>query len=210
MKIIVFGASGGTGQQVLLQALAQGHKVTAYVRDPGKIEIIDPNLTAIPGDVLEEDSVSKAVKGHDVVICVLGMPSISDSSELRSKGTFNIVRAMQGQGLRRLICLSAFGAGDSLQYMPKLYKYFLVPLFMRRLYADHNAQEGLVMQSGLDWTLLRPAILSNRAATGHYWTGEDLRGVRLKNKISRSDVAHCLVALVSNGNSIRKAFIASS
>lgn len=189
MKLIIFGATGGTGRQLVAQALEQGHDVTAFVRNPAKLDQKHEKLTMIQGDALSYASVERAIQGQDAVLCALGMPNIRDKSNLRTHATKNIIRAMDNTGVKRFVCLSGHGAGNSFETLPFHYKYLLVPLMMRNLYADHNLQEGYIRESQLDWTIARPGNLTDGERTGDYqhgFTGEN-RTITLK--ISRADTA---------------------
>lgn len=188
MKLIVFGATGLTGLQVIKQALKKGDRVTAFVREPKGILLEYTNLEIKKGDVLEYYSVEEAVKGHDTVICCLGVKNPKDKSELRAKGTKNIIKAMESNNVKRLICLSALGTGDSYELLPPHYKYLIIPLVMKPLYKDHSKQELYIKSSQLDWTIVRPAIMTNGEHTGNYQHGFSYKkGITMK--ISRADVA---------------------
>lgn len=192
MKLIIFGATGTVGRQLAAQALEQGHQVTAFVRDPAKFGAPHHNLRLVKGDVLDEDSVRRAMTGHDAVLCALGRP-LMNKEKLRAKGTEIIVRAMQAAGVSRLICLSAMGTAESRALLPLRYTHFLIPLFMRRLYADHAEQERLVRQSRLDWVIVRPGSFEEGPATGTYWHGFKSPEKSLNFKISTGDVAHFML-----------------
>ena len=188
MKLVVFGATGGTGRLIVEQALQQGHEVLAFVRDPDKLRITDARLRVVQGDAAEGTSrVTEAVRGQDVVISALGRRNSFKSADLISRSMRAIVPAMEHQGVRRLIVVSAFGVGESYHYAP------LIPRIMFRvllgdIFADKKAGEDTVRQSGLDWTLVYPVLLTNGPRTGKYRVGDrlDLHGVP---KISRADVA---------------------
>ena len=198
MKLTVFGATGGTGQALVAQALQQGHEVVAFVRDPGKFTITDTRLRVVQGDITENASrVGEAIRGQDAVISALGRRNSFKSADLISRSMRAIVPAMEHQGVRRLIVVSAFGVGESYHYAP------LIPRIMFRLllgdiFADKKAGEDYVRQSSLDWTLVYPVLLTNGARTGKYRVGErlDLHGVP---KISRADVADFVVTQLQDG-----------
>lgn len=192
MKIAVFGSTGSVGQQVVAQALEQGHDVTAHTRRPEKFQKPHPNLTVVQGDVLESDSVKAAAAGQDGVICTLGMP-LRNKDGLRARGTKNIVSAMEEVGVKRLVCLSGLGVGDSLQTLPFFYRYFIIPVILRHVYADHEVQEGYVKNSGLDWILARPANFVEGDRTGSYRHGFKEMDSSYKLKISHGDVADFLL-----------------
>jgi putative NADH-flavin reductase len=142
MKLLIFGATGGTGRHLVQQALTQGHTVTAFVRDPARLDLAHPNLTAVQGDVLDPAAVERAVPGHDAVLSAIGAPA-SKTGTLRSVGTRNIVRAMERTGVRRLISQASLGYGDSrsvLDSRPFYFKYLIVPLILGRTFADHARQ----------------------------------------------------------------------
>ncbi len=189
MKLTIFGSTGGTGRQVLVQALKHGHDVTAFARRPEKLDQKHGNLQIVRGDVMDFALVERAIQGQDAVLCSLGMPNIMDKSQLRANGTKNIIRAMEKTGTRRFICQSSLGAGDSREVLPFHYKYLLAPLFMRHLYSDHNIQENYIRESQLDWTIVRPGILTDAEHTGTYQHGFTADNKSVTVKISRADVA---------------------
>lgn len=199
MKIAVFGSTGNTGRQLVKQALDNGYKVTAFARSPEKIDQKHINLQVVKGDVLDLTSVERAIEGQDAVFCALGLPNIMDKSKLRTKGTKNIIDAMKKTAVKRLVCLSSFGVGDSYQSLPLHYKYFIAPLFMRALYDDHNRQENAITESLLDWTVVRPSILYDGDFTGCYQHALIVDRKTAKMKISRADTADFMLKqLVDN------------
>ncbi len=188
MKLIIFGATGGTGRKLVEQALEQGHAVTAFARNPAKLDIKHANLQIVQGDVMNSDSVEQAVQGQDAVLSAIGAPDKS-KEPVRSEGTQNIIGAMEKAGIRRFISLSTIGIGDSREMLPFYYKYILVPLFLRHAFADHEVQENYIKESRLDWTIVRPAALTDGNRTGAYRQGFPVSEKNLKLKISRADVA---------------------
>lgn len=204
MKITIFGATGKVGQQFIDQALQDGHILIAHTRNHQKITRQHENLTVVEGDVLDPASVEAAIKGSEVVICVLGMPLLN-KDRLRSKGTQNIVAAMEKTGVKRLVCLSALGAGDSFDMLPGYYKYLIVPLAMRHLFADHNAQEAVIRNSSLDWTIARPGNFTGGTHTGHYQHGFTKIDKSIKIKISAADVADFLRRQIDDDTYLHKA-----
>ncbi len=189
MKVIIFGSTGNTGRQVVKQALEQGHDVTAFARSPEKVEHKHEKLQVIKGNVLDLPAVERAIEGQDVVICALGLSAVMDKSNLRANGTNNIIRAMEKNGVKRLICQSSDGVGDTRKALPFLYKYLIVPFILRRVFADHEIQENYVRKSGLEWTIVRPVALTNGEYTGSYQHGYSTEGKNITNKISRADTA---------------------
>lgn len=188
MKLLVVGSTGGTGRELVKQALAQGHEVTAYARTPARLDdLTHPGLQVVRGDVLDSAAVERAVAGQDAVLCAIGTGA--GRSTLREDGTGNIVRAMEKAGVRRLICQSSMGVGDSRANLGFLTKYVIVPIFLRHAFADHERQEAVVKQSALDWTIVRPPHLNNGPRTGTYRHGFATTETGIQGKISRADVA---------------------
>jgi putative NADH-flavin reductase len=186
MKLVIFGSTGSIGHQLVAQALEQGHTVTAFARNPAKIEIEHVNLTAVQGDVLDSESVKKAVDGQDAVLCSLGAGA---NGTIRSEGTRNIVRAMEKAGISRFICLSTLGVGNSRANLNLFWKHIMFGLLLRRAYADHISQEDYIKESLLDWTIVRPGAFTDGNRTGVYRHGFPSTDKTIKGKISRADVA---------------------
>lgn len=206
MKLIVFGATGGTGQQVVQQALAQGHAVTAFVRNPAKFGVSHPNLRVVQGDVMDPVSVERAMPGHDAVLAALGAPA-RDKGKVRSEGTRNIIRAMETTGVRRLVCQTSLGYGDSQEVLdraPFYFKHIIVPFFLRRAFADHGLQEAFIKRSSLDWIIVRPGNLTDGGQTGRYRHGFPAYDQAITVNISRADVAHFMLNQVSDDTYLRK------
>jgi len=186
MKLIIFGATGTVGRQLVDQALAQGHQVTAFVRDPAALKLEHRGLTHQAGDVLDPNAVSDAVRGHDAVLIALGA---GRKGTVRAVGTKHVIEAMKRHGVRRLVCQSTLGAGDSRPVLNFFWKRIMFGLLLREAYADHEAQEALVKRSGLDWTIVRPGAFTDGPVTGAYKHGFAPTETDLKLKISRADVA---------------------
>jgi len=196
MKVIIFGASGSIGRNLVSQALEQGYVVTAFVRNPASLGIQHDNLSIALGDVLEATSVQKAVAGHDAVMCSIGA---GRKGGVRAEGTRNIIAAMKATGVRRLICQSTLGVGESWNNLNALWKYLMFGLFIRPAYLDHVEQEKLVRESGLDWSIVRPAAFIDGQLTGQYRHGFPATTNDTKLEISRADVADFMLKnLVDN------------
>lgn len=186
MKLLIFGSTGSVGRQVVNQALEQGHAVTAFARDATKLGIGHNNLQFAEGDVMDPASVETAVQGHDAVLCSLGA---GRKGSVRAEGTRNIISAMEKAGVRRFICQSTLGVGDSRGNLNVLWKYIMFGLLLRPAYADHVSQENYVTQSHLDWTIVRPAAFTDGEYTGQYRHGFPGTDKTTKLEISRADVA---------------------
>lgn len=204
MKVLVFGASGGTGRELVRQALARGHSVTAFVRNPADFDIAGSGLIVIPGDVADRAQVTPTVRGHDAVICALGSGrSLKRHPEL-IEGVRNIVQAMQQEGVRRLVYLSVLGAGDSRHQLGWLDRYFIVPLVLRNVVADHSTKEEIITQSGLDWAIVRPPRLTNGSHTGRYRSGIDIGEGWMTSSISRADLAEFMLGRLATNADVHR------
>jgi putative NADH-flavin reductase len=168
MKVLVIGATGPTGQQIIEQALVQEHEVTAVVRNPDKIERRHDRLHIRRGDVLDLDSLQAALSGQQAVISSLGSKLSRKPTTLLSEGSKNIIKAMQAHNVRRLICITGNGAGDSKEHGGFVYDRIILPLLLREIYNDKDRQEAVIRNSNLDWIIVRPAQLTNGVATGNY------------------------------------------
>jgi putative NADH-flavin reductase len=189
MQIALFGVTGGTGRQVLEQALAAGHRVTALVRDPTKLGQANGGLTVIEGNVLNRSDVARTVAGSDAVICALGNTR-NNPATVVSTGTQNIVEAMRQHNVRRLIVVTSLGVGDSKEQVPFFFKV-LSWTVLRNAMREKAAQEAIVRASGLDWTIVRPGGLTDGPRTGRYRAGLD---PKIKaGQIARADVAAFLL-----------------
>lgn len=203
MKVLIFGATGGTGQQLVAQALTQGHEVTAFVRNPAKLKTENPGVQVVQGDVLQYTSVEKAMAGQDAVLCALGAPA-SDRTTIRADGTKNIIQAMAAGNVKRLVCQTSLGFGDSQALLPFHFKYFVVPFILHHAFADHELQERYIKASNLDWVIVRPGNMINGARTGHYrhgFAGDD-RSIKLK--VSRADVADFMLKQLTADHYLRQ------
>jgi uncharacterized protein YbjT (DUF2867 family) len=162
VKLIVFGATGGTGRHLTDLALAAGHDVTAFVRTDAAAL---PRQRVVVGDVRDPVATSAACEGQDAALIVIGAPA-HDRGRVRTAGTRTIVAALKRAGVRRVVCLSTIGIGDSSAQLTPLYRWVLVPFVLRHAFADHLGQEQVLRDSGLDWTVVRAGPLTDGPATG--------------------------------------------
>jgi putative NADH-flavin reductase len=197
MNITVFGASGRTGTHVVRKALEDGHRVTAFVRDPAKLGQTREALTVVKGDLFDLSDVEKAVAGADAVVCAIGQ-SRKASRDTVAKGTEKMVEAMTRQGVKRMVAISTMGAGDSAKHIGFVMRTLLRTI-LRKQVMDHEHQEAVLRGSGLDWTVVRPGSLQMEPGTGHYQVGYDL-GV---GRIAREDVADFILAELKTGAHLR-------
>jgi putative NADH-flavin reductase len=201
MKILIFGSTGSIGRQLVEQALAQGHAVTAFARDSSKLDIKHANLKVVQGDVMDFASVEKAVQGQEAVLCSIGA---GWKGTIRSEGARHIVSAMENAGVRRFICQSSLGVGDSQGNLDFFWKYIMFGMLLRNAYVDHENQENHVKQSRLDWTIVRPASFTNGNRTGEYRHGFPATEKAIKLKISRADVAEFMLKQLTNDTYLHK------
>jgi len=187
-KILVLGATGGTGRLIVSQALARGYDVTALVRSPEKGRDLE-GARLIAGDARDEAALRKAVKGRDAVVSALGTPaSPFREVTLLSTATRALVGAMKVEQVSRLVCITGLGAGDSAGHGGFVFDHLVFPLLLRKVYADKNRQEAIVRDSGLDWVLVRPAVLNDKPSRDPVRALTDLSGFH-GGSISRQDVA---------------------
>ena len=198
MHIALLGATGGTGQQLLTQAIAHGHLLTALVRDPSRLPA-RPGLTTIRGDVLDLAAVTACVAGADAVVCALG--SHGSKTPIEALGTERILAAMQEPGVRRIIVVTSLGVGDSREQIAWPFR-LIMDLTLKPIMAAKAEQERLVKASGLDWTIVRPGGLTDGPKTGRYRFGLDrsLKGSR----ISRADVAEFVLRQLTDETSLHR------
>lgn len=201
MKLIIFGSTGSIGRQLVRQGLEQGYLVTAYARDPSKLDIRHDNMKVVQGDAMDLSSVEKAVQGQDAVLCSLGAGA---KGTVRSRGTKNIIRAMEKVGIRRFVCQSSLGVGDSWGNLNFFWKYVMFRGILRQAYADHVSQEDHVRQSDLDWTIVRPAAFTDGNRTGEYRHGFPGNDKTTKLKVSRDDVAEFILKQLTHEEYLRK------
>ncbi|WP_239615057.1 NAD(P)-dependent oxidoreductase [Cohnella mopanensis] len=199
MKLTVFGATGGTGRQVVVQALEAGHEVTVVVRRPEALDVSHERLKVIRGDVLDPRSFEQSIRGKDAVVSALGVTQRRPTT-LYSEGTGNIMHAMQSSGVRRLICLSSAGLDipEDTPFMQRVVIRQVIQRLYKYAYEDMARMEAKVRASGLDWTVIRPPRLTNGPRTGTYRTtvNQTLPGAQ---GIARADLADCMInRLVDN------------
>ena len=195
MKILVFGATGGTGRHLVEHALRQQHDVTAFVRDPNRLPFRDQRLTVVTGDVRHPEAVRNAVAGQEAALSALGVRP--GTSPVVAEGVGNIITAMEVHGVQRLIVESAFGVTDTHRGFYAAVLWRLIKPLMR----DKEAMEALVRKTSLEWTLVRPTALTNGKRRGTYRSGTDLP-VSLYPCISRADVADFMLSQLTDGSYI--------
>ena len=203
-RLLIVGATGGTGRQLVAQALERGHAVTALVRDPSKLGTEHPRLTVIQGDVLDPDSVESAVRGQDAVLSALGHRRYFYPTRILSAGTRNVVRAMEVHGVPRLVGVTSLGLGDSAGRLGLTYTLFVIPVVLPFYFWDKARQERAIARSRVEWVIVRPGTLTNatgRGRTRHGRVGSFLLTVR----IARADVADFMLDQLTSDEYLRAA-----
>ncbi len=204
MKLAIFGATGGTGKQLVEQALAAGHEVVAFVRDPSKLTTRHERLTIVPGDVTDQAAVESVVNGVEAVISVLG-PRGDDRSKPITRGTQNILAAMKKYGVRRFVLSSTPSASDPNDLPNFRFKIAigLVRLTLRSAYEDIVNTAQVVRASDCDWTIVRVSMLTDAPKTGVVKVGyvDKAMGMRL----SRADMAEFMLKQVQDTKYLRQA-----
>jgi uncharacterized protein YbjT (DUF2867 family) len=194
MKILVLGASRGTGALCVKSALAKGHSVSAFSRTPAKLDVTHAALTKVAGDFHDTASVHRAVAGHDaVIICASpnSLGTIKDEPDYFSRGTKYCIDAMKEHGVKRLVVLSAHGVGESKPAASWFQRTFLIGGLVKGFFRDHDVQERMTRESGLDFVIARPTRLTNGKAKGKYVRTAEL--ISVPATISRADVADFMV-----------------
>jgi len=207
MKLLVVGATGGTGTHVVGQALDAGHDVTVFARDPAKTGREHPRLRKVVGDLNDRQALSDAIRGHDAVISALGRGYSFKSERLMERSVPVLISAMQAAGVRRLVFTSALGVGDSYGDAPILARLFFLTL-LRGIYADKLIGDRLIAGTDLDWTIVRPSKMTDGPLTASYRSGERLALSGMAS-ISRADVAHFILQAVDNPHTFRKTLLMS-
>lgn len=209
MKIIVFGASGGTGVEIVQQALAAGHTVTAFVRDPARLAVKSANLQVVQGDATDAAAVERALAGQEAVISALG-PSRPPTPGMMETAAKNIVAGMKKHGLRRLVSTTGAGVRDP-QDRPKLVDHVmkaLLSLMAGAVLRDSAANVEVIRASDLDWTIVRFPRLMDGPRTGKYRAG--YVGQDSGTQLSRADGADFVLKELVEGKYLRQMPVVSS
>jgi uncharacterized protein YbjT (DUF2867 family) len=204
MKVLVLGATGGTGREIVREASAQGHSVVALVRSKTKATDL-AGADPVAGDACDEQALSRALEGCSGAISSLGT-AMSPFREvtLLSVATRALVKAMDSRNVRRLVCITGLGAGDSRGHGGLLFDTLVFPLLLRKVYEDKNRQEDIVRTSQLDWVLVRPVVLNDKPAKGTVRAQTDLSQIH-DGTVARSDVAKFVVQQLTDDSWLRRA-----
>lgn len=203
MKLIIFGATGSVGKELVRQAVEKKFEVTAFVRHPEKLQNTNyPNLTVYKGDVMNVYDVENALKNQEVVLCALGDGKVGI---IRALGTKNIIAAMHKTGKKRLICQTTLGMGESYDNLNFFWKHIMFGMLLKKAFQDHQLQEQHIFNSHLEYTIVRPSALTDGEITNQYKIGFDQNLKNLNLKISRADVAGFMLQQVATTEYSRKA-----
>lgn len=204
MKLAIIGGTGKTGKELLKQGLEIGHHITALVRNPKKVKIQHPNLEVIQGNVMNMADLQGIFKGKDAVLSALGHKRFLGPSHILSKGTENILQAMKKDEVSRFICITSMGINDNRFKLGLYYTLFVIPFIVFFYFRDKARQERLIMDSDLNWTIVRPGQLTNGKKRMRYKHGPDLGSYILTKMISRADVAHFMLNQLNENKYSRK------
>jgi putative NADH-flavin reductase len=204
MKLLIIGGTGGTGKELIQQALEQGHILTALVRNPEKINTTHKNLSVVKGNVLEFNKVQQVVAGQDAVLSTLGHKRFFIKTNILSEGTKNIIDAMEKHKVNRFICVTSLGINDSRFKLGLYYTLFVIPFIIFFYFRDKAKQEKIIRGSKLNWTIVRPGQLTNGRKRGSYKHGANVGNYILTKMISRADVAHFILCQLSDATYLQK------
>ena len=206
-RILVMGASKGIGLETVKKAINSRHLVRAFARSANDISLDHPELEKFRGNALDHDDVCAALNDVDVVVQTLGvgLKELFAPVSLFSEATKLLLPAMKSSGVKRLICITGFGAGDSSQSISAFQRLPFDAVF-GRAYADKTLQEQLIKSSDLDWTIIRPGVLTGKFCAGNYQAYDQLKDWR-NGIIARSDVADFCIKQMTNTASFQKAYV---
>ncbi len=193
LKLVVIGASKGTGKAIVEEALSRNHWVTAVARTPSVLTVEHVRLTKVAADVTDPKSLVGLFDGAAAVLVALGatLGALKKDPTLFSRGTQNVIDAMRAANVKRGVLLTSNGTGDSRNQIPFLLRLLVVDGILKRAFVDHGRQEEVCRSSGLDWTIARPGQLTNGPSMRAYQVALD--AAKVPRSISRADVAHFMV-----------------
>jgi len=201
MKVLVLGATGGTGRLIVRDAVAKGHSVVALVRSTARADL--PGAELIEGDARNENILGRALGGCDAVVSALGTGIGFRKVSLLAEATRALIPAMTRSGVRRLVCISALGVGDSRGHGGFVFDRLFQPLLLSPAYKDKDRQEAMIRASSLDWVVVRPAKLTDDRAQGAVRAVTDLASIN-GGKVARADVARFVVEQLTTDTWLRR------
>jgi nucleoside-diphosphate-sugar epimerase len=204
-RVLIVGATGGTGRQLVTQALERGYEVTAFVRDPQKLSIDNSQLTLVQGDVLDYESVDRAMRGQEAVLSALGHKRFFIPTRILSEGTRNILRTMESHHVSRFVCETSLGIGDTVGRLGLYYTLFVIPVILPFYFWDKTRQEQIIAASNTEWVIVRPAALTNGDKRGTCRHGSRIGNFFWTARISRADVADFMLSQLISDAYLRAA-----
>lgn len=192
-KVLVVGATGGSGRAAVAELLARGHEVTAFARHADRLLSQHPQLKTINGDAMNPADMARAVEGQDAVIVTLGISenalrvrlfgSAGTPLDVRSAGTRNVIAAMRKHGVRKLVVQTSFGVGETRDKLPLAYR-LLFQLLLKPQIADTEQQEQAVRASGLDWVIAQPVNLTDEVEDADAFASPrgEVRGMKVSRR----------------------------
>lgn len=204
MNILVVGATGPLGLEILSQAAGSPYQFTAMARWPEAMATEEQGVRIVKGDLTDSISLEAALAGQDAVISAFGGKFSRKATTFLSDCTRNLIAAMQKQSVRRLICVTGIGAGDSKGHGGWVYDHIIQPALLNEIYKDKTRQEEVIRASDLEWTIARPAMLTYGPRRGDCLAVTNLAGFT-STKISRADVAAFLLHQLDSTEFIRRA-----
>lgn len=205
MRVLIVGATGGTGRQLVAQAIERGHLVTALVRNPAGLEIRHPRLRVVRGNVLDAASLKEVMDGQEAVVSALGHRQLFRPTRILSEGTRNLLAAMEAAGVNRFVCETALGIGQSAGRMGVYYTLFVIPVILPFYFWDKTRQERVIAQSRADWIIVRPGALTDGPRRGKYRRGAGIGSLLWTVRISRADVADFMLNQLTDDTYLRAA-----
>jgi uncharacterized protein YbjT (DUF2867 family) len=203
MQVLILGATGGTGRELVKQALGHGHSVRVMARSPDRVKMVHPRLEVLQGDISDTMALTAALKGQDAVLSALGVNDRNPNTIL-SEGVRNLLTAMKRQKVKRLIFMSSLGVGDSKGQLGPVFNWVLLPALLKNIFADKERAEEVIRESKVDWTIVRPGTLKNKLLTGKYRAGPDAAKKRWMPKIGRADVADFMLDTLEHNRFVRE------
>lgn len=204
-RILIVGATGGTGRQLVARALELGHEVAALARDPSKLDLRHPRLEIVQGDVLDPASLEAAVRSRDAVLSALGHKRYLGPSRILSDGTRNLLVAMEAHGVRRLVCETSLGIGSAAGRMGLYYTFLVIPLVLPFYFWDKTRQERAIARSSAEWVIVRPGALTDGPRRGRLRHGPRVGSFLRTVRVSRADVAEFMLGQLDSEAYLRDA-----
>ncbi len=192
-RVLIVGATGGTGRQLVVQALDRGLEVTVLVRNPSSLKVEDQKLRVVRGNVLDYSAVEAAVQGQDAIVSALGHKRFFYPTHILSAATGNLLKAMESHGVPRLVCETSLGIGSSVGRLGIFYTFFIIPVILPLYFWDKTRQEQIIAHSKMEWVIVRPGILTNAKRKGTYCHGPKIGNFLCPVRISRADVAEFML-----------------